>query len=147
MESKTEDVLILLLPTKDGEWSPDKIDQTKEYQIEANMEVKEEFFTNEQNTYCKREVLSLTDNKNRDMKTTKKKFAEILIEKLQPLGIVSSDTMSDNSCHWVSLKIKDVELTFSFDKDKETFQDISLHKDIYEVVDQKRLWSSNPKLS
>jgi len=72
----------------------------------------------------------------------KKDFAEKLANKLRrtELGEVDEGALSDDSGRWVSIKIGDSDLCFSFDMEGENIDRIGLYKDIIEIVDQKMVW-------
>jgi len=72
----------------------------------------------------------------------RKDFAQRLADKLRStnLGVVDEGSLSDDSGRWVSLKIKDAELSFSFDMKGENIDSIGLFKDVIQVVDQQKIW-------
>jgi hypothetical protein len=84
------------------------------------------------------------DKKAKHPKPVKKDFITIFAEKLKAsgLGEVDFGALSDDSCRWVNLKIKDKELCFSFDTTGEKIERVGLYQDVVEIVDQKQLWTS-----
>lgn len=83
--------------------------------------------------------------KNKSTKKPKVSFAQVLAEKLGEFGKVETGALSDKSSRWVNLRIGDTELCFSFEIDGERLQDVGLFKDVVQVVDQVRLWTSDKK--
>ena len=77
-------------------------------------------------------------------KLKKKDFAKMFAKKIKEAGLgeVIEDAFDDDSGRWVSLRIKDTVLCFSFDMKGEKIESIGLYKDKVEVTDQIRVWGS-----
>lgn len=53
---------------------------------------------------------------------------------------IEEDRFSDDSSNWVALRKNGYTLTIEFDNKGNVIKDVELHKDIYEVTDQKKLF-------
>ena len=77
---------------------------------------------------------------------TKKKvsFRDQLAIKLKDIGQVEVDKFSDGSASWVNLRIdSDKILEISFDGKGEKITSIAFFQEVREVVDHKKVWSTN----
>jgi len=72
-------------------------------------------------------------------------FAEILAEKIKKFGEVDEGELGDNSGRWVSVQMGDYHLSFSFNMKGNTITDIGLYKDVWEIADQKQLFTTRKK--
>ena len=85
-------------------------------------------------------------NKNKVKKERKPRqdFAEKFAQKLRETGLgeVDDGALGDDSGRWVSLRVKDTELCFSFDMKGEKIDRIGLYKDKIEVTDHIRVWGN-----
>lgn len=74
-------------------------------------------------------------------KLTKQTFADKLAAQLRNLkGEVIQDSFSDKSASWVTYKIGNKTLSFTFDYKGNHLDDVGVYKDIVEVVDEKRIF-------
>ena len=79
--------------------------------------------------------------KNIFKKKPKRTLSEVIANHLRLRGFkIEEDQFSDGSSRWVALMKNGFTLTISFDMKGNVIKDIELHKDIYEVVDQKKLF-------
>jgi hypothetical protein len=76
------------------------------------------------------------------IKLRKDRFSVKLAKKLEHLGTIEEDGCDDDSARWVELRIGSNTLYFSFDPKGEKIEYISLHEDVVQIVDEKRLWKS-----
>lgn len=69
-------------------------------------------------------------------------FARELAKRMIHLtdAIVEFDILSDNSCQYINITKDEHELCISFDGTGEQITDISLNKQVRQVVDYKRVW-------
>ena len=70
----------------------------------------------------------------------RQRLAEKLIE--AKIGKVTEDCFNDNSSSWISLRVNNTTLEFSFDFKGEKLQSIELFQDVVEVTGQRKTWSS-----
>lgn len=78
------------------------------------------------------------------MAKSKVSFRDQLAAKIKDLGEVEVDKFSDNSGSWINLKVgsKNV-LEISFDSKGERITDITFWEEVIQVVDHKKIWSTN----
>lgn len=83
-------------------------------------------------------------NKVKKQRKSKQNFAQKLAQKLRELGIgeVTEDTFDDDSGLWISFRIKDTELCFSFDIKGENIDRVGMYKDKVEVTDSVLVWGN-----
>ena len=70
------------------------------------------------------------------------KFKKQLEKQLEMLGDVDTGKFSDGSASWVNLELGDMVLEFSFDGEGKMLKQITLFKEIRDVVDTKVFWQS-----
>lgn len=80
------------------------------------------------------------------MKKGKKQetLVNLLFEALEKanIGTIEQDSFEGEDCRWIDLKIKRGSLCITFNEEGTKITDIALYKDIYEVVDQKKVWGN-----
>lgn len=80
--------------------------------------------------------------KNKKPKRPRQNFRQRLAQKLTEanIGTVTEDSFNDNSSSWVTLRVKDTTLEFSFDIKGEKLEKIELFQDVVEVTGQRKVW-------
>lgn len=75
-------------------------------------------------------------------KRTRLNFRQRLAQKLTEanIGKVDEDCAGDNSASWVTLRVNDTELFFSFDGKGENIEAVGLYQDVVEVTGQRKVW-------
>lgn len=78
-------------------------------------------------------------------RTPRKDFSQRLAQKLieSGLGKVKEGSYDkEDDDRWVTLEINDVKLSIEFDDKGEKIERIGLFQNVWEIVDEKQIWST-----
>lgn len=70
-------------------------------------------------------------------------FAERLAGKLLTIGDIETGILSDRSASWVSVRVKDLCFSFTFDPKGEKIIRLGLYQDVWEKTGEKQIASFN----